>query len=54
MGMGNAIFYVVTGQIVAAVLIDHFAVFGAVKVQLSWQRISGIMLMVLGIGLARH
>jgi len=54
MGMGNAIFYVVTGQIVAAVLIDHFAVFGALKVQLSWQRISGIMLMVLGIGLARH
>lgn len=53
MGMGNAIFFVVTGQIVAAVLIDHFALLGAIKAPLSWQRVCGIVLMVFGLGLAR-
>ncbi|CAA0114729.1 Uncharacterised protein [Zhongshania aliphaticivorans] len=54
MGMGNAIFYIVTGQIVAAVIIDHFGMFGVSKIHLSWHRVSGVMLMVLGLSLARH
>lgn len=48
-GIGNAVFMVLLGQIVAAAVIDHFGLFGAVAVPLSMARISGIAVMTLGI-----
>lgn len=52
-GLGNAIFLVLLGQIVATTLIDHFGFFGAIQDQVSLRKIAGITFMVLGIVLAR-
>jgi bacterial/archaeal transporter family-2 protein len=53
-GIGNAVFLVLLGQIVAAAMIDQFALFGAVQVRLTSTRILGILLMVIGVYLARR
>lgn len=53
-GVANAIFFVLVGQIVAAGLIDQFGLFGAMKSPLTGQRIAGIALMLLGTFLARR
>lgn len=54
LGVGNAICFIVTGQIFAAVLIDHFGLFGAQVQTLSWQRAAGIALMIAGLFLAKR
>jgi bacterial/archaeal transporter family-2 protein len=54
LGVGNAICFIVTGQIFAAVLIDHFGLFGASVQALSWSRIAGIALMIAGLFLAKR
>jgi transporter family-2 protein len=54
LGVGNAICFIVTGQIFAAVLIDHFGLFGAQVQPLSWPRVAGIALMVVGLFLAKR
>lgn len=48
-GVGNAVFCVLLGQILAASVIDHFGLFGAVVRPLSLMRASGIGLMALGV-----
>jgi transporter family-2 protein len=48
-GIGNAIFCVLLGQMIAATAIDHFGLFGAMVKPLSLLRASGIGLMVLGV-----
>jgi len=53
-GVGNAICFIVTGQILSAVIIDHFGLFGAVVHHLNWRRILGILLMIAGLFLARR
>lgn len=53
-GLGNAIFLVLLGQIVSAVLIDHFGLFGMTETKVSVSRVGGIVLMVAGIYLARR
>jgi transporter family-2 protein len=53
-GVANAIFFVLVGQIVAAGLIDQFGLFGAMKSPLTGQRMAGIALMLLGTFLARR
>lgn len=53
LGVGNAICFIVTGQIFAAVLIDHFGLFGAAVQPLSWVRAAGIALMTAGLFLAK-
>ena len=54
LGVGNAICFIVTGQIFAAVLIDHFGLFGAPVQPLSWPRVAGIALMIVGLFLAKR
>jgi transporter family-2 protein len=54
LGVGNAIRLVVTGQIVAAVVIDHVGAFGAVVQRLTMGRAIGVVLMIIGIVLARR
>ena len=54
LGVGNAIRLVVTGQIVAAVTIDHVGAFGAVVHRLTIGRAIGAVLMIIGVILARR
>ena len=52
-GLGNAIFIVLFGQLVAAATIDHFGLFNVPKAPIATARIVGIGLMVIGIYLAK-
>lgn len=52
-GVGNAIFFVLLGQLVAAALIDHFGLFGAAKSTLTTQRAIGLVVMAIGVYLAK-
>lgn len=48
-GIGNAIFFVLLGQMISAAVIDQFGLFGAAVRPLTAMRASGIGVMVLGI-----
>lgn len=53
-GVGNAVFFVLLGQIVAATAIDHFGLFGAPRSPMTLQRGLGVALMLAGVFLARR
>lgn len=53
-GVGNAIFFVLIGQLLSAAIIDHFGLFGAQQVPISWQRIGGLILMTVGVMLTQR
>ena len=53
-GVANAVFFVLFGQILSAALIDQFGLFGALKSALTTQRIIGIAFMLIGTYLARR
>jgi bacterial/archaeal transporter family-2 protein len=48
-GVGNAVFFVLLGQLIAAAAIDHFGLFGARVSPLSPLRAAGIALMAAGV-----
>ena len=48
-GSGNAIFFVLIGQLLSTATIDHFGLFDAQPVALSWPRLSGLLLMATGV-----
>ena len=48
-GVGTAIGLIVTGQIICAVTIDHFGLFNVAVRAISLTRMSGILLMIVGI-----
>ena len=48
-GVGNAVFFVLLGQLVSAAAIDHFGLFGAQVSPLSLTRAGGIALMAAGV-----
>ncbi len=52
-GLGNAIFFVLLGQIVAAAAIDHFGWLGAIQSAMTPKRALGIAVMAVGLYLAR-
>ena len=52
-GVGNAIFFVLLGQLVAAAAIDHFGLFGAARSTLTTQRAIGLVVMAAGVYLAK-
>ena len=49
MGVGNAVFFVLLGQLISAAAIDHFALFSAQPSPLTATRAAGIALMALGV-----
>lgn len=49
MGVGNAVFFVLLGQLVSAAAIDHFGLFSAQISPLNWTRAAGIALMATGV-----
>jgi len=53
-GVGNAIFFVLVGQLISAAAIDHFGLFGAMRFPVDAKRLAGIALMVAGVYLARR
>lgn len=52
-GVGNAVFFVLLGQLIAAAIIDHYGLWGAIKSTLTLRRAVGIAVMALGVYLAR-
>lgn len=50
-GIGNAVFFVLLGQMISAATIDHFGLFGAQISPLTLTRASGIGIMALGLWL---
>ncbi len=51
-GIGNAISFVLLGQIISMAIIDHYSLFGAQQHPISIQRTVGLVFMVLGVFLA--
>ena len=52
-GLGNAIFFVLLGQIVAAAIIDHFGLLGSIQSAITFKRALGLVVMAIGLYLAR-
>jgi len=53
-GVGNAVFFVLLGQLISAAAIDHFGLFGAQISPLSLTRAGGIALMAMGVFLTQQ
>jgi bacterial/archaeal transporter family-2 protein len=52
-GVANAIFWVLLGQLLSASVIDHFALFGAARYAMTVKRACGLTFMLAGVFLAR-
>ena len=53
-GVGNAVFFVLLGQLVSAAMIDHFWLFGAKLSPLSLTRATGIAVMAFGVWITQR
>ncbi|WP_299144719.1 DMT family transporter [uncultured Tateyamaria sp.] len=53
-GVGNAVFFVLLGQLISAAAIDHFGLFGAQATSLGAARMGGIALMAAGVWLTQQ
>ncbi|SDC35551.1 DMT family transporter [Ruegeria marina] len=53
-GVGNAVFFVLLGQLISAAAIDHFGLFGAQISPLGLTRAGGIALMAAGVWLTQQ
>ncbi len=53
-GLGNAVFFILVGQIVSATIIDHFGLFGATPFTITAQRFGGASLMMFGLWLTQN
>ena len=53
-GLGNAIFFILLGQIISASIIDHLGLFGATVFTMTPQRFTGIFLMIVGVWLSQN
>lgn len=53
-GVGNAVFFVLLGQLISAAAIDHFGLFGAQPTALGAARLGGIALMAAGVWLTQQ
>ena len=48
-GIGNAVAFVLLGQLISMVAIDHFTLFNAIGYPITWRRVIGLILMMTGI-----
>ena len=53
-GIGNAVMFVLAGQIVSSALIDHFGLFGAPQKPIDLLRAAGLVIMAVGIAVAQY
>ncbi|OCL26513.1 hypothetical protein U472_10990 [Orenia metallireducens] len=51
LGVANATTAIVAGQILTAILIDHFGLFGLEKIGFQWVQVIGLILLAVGIKL---
>ena len=51
-GVGNAVFFVLLGQLIAAAAIDHFGLFGTMPSPIDTSRLIGLILMGFGVFLS--
>ena len=51
-GVGNAVAFVLLGQLISMALIDHYGWFGAAQHPITLQRVAGLILMTAGVFLA--
>lgn len=51
-GVGNAVAFVLLGQLISIALIDHYKLMGALHHPITFQRFSGLVLMAVGVFLA--
>jgi transporter family-2 protein len=51
-GVGNAVCFVLLGQLISLVIIDHYGLLGAPQTTVSIQRLIGLVLMVAGVFMA--
>ncbi|WP_171227871.1 MULTISPECIES: DMT family transporter [unclassified Ruegeria] len=52
-GVGNAVFFVLLGQLISAAAIDHFGLFGAQVEPLTLLRMGGIAVMAIGVAITQ-
>jgi len=52
-GIGNAVMFVLGGQIISSALIDHFGLFGAPQKPIDMLRAAGLVIMAVGIAIAQ-
>lgn len=52
-GVGNAVFFVILGQLVSSAAIDHFGLFGAPLAPVSGLRLTGVAVMALGVAITQ-
>jgi len=52
-GVGNAVFFVLIGQLISAAAIDHFGLFGAQVTPVSATRVLGILVMAAGVAITQ-
>jgi len=53
-GLGNAIFLVLVGQLISAAIIDHYGWFGSTQSPITVRRLVGLSIMVVGTYFARN
>lgn len=53
-GVGNAVFFVLIGQLISAAAIDHFGLFGAQLSPLSLTRAAGLAVMGIGVWITQQ
>jgi transporter family-2 protein len=51
-GVGNAVSFVLLGQLISMAIIDHYSFLGAPQNTISFQRLIGLLLMVAGVFMA--
>lgn len=52
-GVGNAVFFVLLGQLISTAAIDHFGLFGAQVTPLTLMRAGGIAVMAVGVAITQ-
>lgn len=52
-GIGNVTVMVLLGQILAAILVDHYGLLHAAQHSLNWKRVIGVSLMICGVYLVK-
>ncbi|TMV07885.1 DMT family transporter [Ruegeria sediminis] len=52
-GVGNAVFFVLLGQLISTAAIDHFGLFGAQVTPLTMARAGGIAVMAIGVAITQ-
>ena len=53
LGVGNTLLIIVTGQMLASVIVDHFGIYDSIKHEITPRRVLGISLMLIGLYLEK-